>query len=148
MSKRRLQKGLTLIELLLGMVMATIIFVVVASLMVSLMGSNLESRVEQILEQTKNDLQTEFINYVRWADTITTNPGELTVNGANYRLMPDERIHKNGNPITSNSVEIKNFDVQRHADGSLEITVDMQHEGKSDIKDVLRVVISPRNRLP
>lgn len=147
MSKIQIQKGLTLIELLLGMVMATAIFVVVTSLIVSLMGSNLNSRVEQILEQTKNDLQTEFINHVRWADTITTNPGELGVNGITYRLRPDRRIYKNGDPITSSNVEVESFNVQKHADQSLEITVDIQHKGKKDIKDILRVVISPRNRI-
>lgn len=106
-------RGFTYIELLVGMAMAVAIFIIATSLVINVYSSNLKSSRGQIMEQAKNDLQAEFGNTVRWADSISFVGGVLNVDGTVYSLK-DGHIYKNSTPLTPDSIEVTSFDVAKY----------------------------------
>ncbi|RJR30111.1 hypothetical protein C4564_00950 [Candidatus Microgenomates bacterium] len=108
------EKGITLIELLLGMVVSSAIFLVAGSAMAFLLGTSTKNRLSQSLEQTKNDIQVNMGNQVRWADKIDFLGGKLILDSDIYEVI-DGQFYKNGSRITSSEVEITDFSVKRFA---------------------------------
>ena len=114
--KHTYSKGLTLIELLIGLTLSVSIFLIATSLMVNILGSNLKSKQAQTLEQVKNDFQAETSNSVRWANSLSFVNGVFEVDGDKYYLNYDDgRIYKNDIPITPSDVEVDSFDVARYS---------------------------------
>ena len=118
----KLRTGFTLMELLIGMTLISFIFLGVITATVVLLNSN--ARVKQIdhLEQAKNDLQLEFANTIRWAKAITLiSPSELSITNSDdstslYQFdSTNKRITKNGVPITSDTVDITNFEIHDYS---------------------------------
>ena len=106
--------GFTFIEILVGLSISAAIFIVATSLVVNIFTSTTKSRQTQVLEQVKNDLQAEFSNTVRWADTISYINDELLIDTVDYRL-DDGRIYKDDVVITPADVEITAFEVAKYS---------------------------------
>lgn len=148
------QQGFTLVEMLIGITMASIIFITTSSLLVSIIARNARIKKDEVVEQTKNDLAVEFLNYVRWADAIEFNASEnkLIVSYENrddiyYQLnQADKAIRKNGERFTSSQVVIENFSFKKYLDKSYSLEVDISLLSRPDVKQRLKVLISPRNR--
>jgi len=153
----KLRTGFTLMELLIGMTLISFIFLGVITATAVLLNSN--ARVKQIdhLEQAKNDLQLEFSNSIRWAKAITiVSPSELTITNSDsstsaYQLdVSTKRIVKNGVPITSDTVDIMNFEINDYsrlpapALRSLQLFIEMQHHDFSAVRQTFRLVVSQR----
>ena len=153
----KLQTGFTLMEVLVGVTLFSFVFLSVMTATVVLVNSN--SRVKQIdhLEQAKNDLQLEFANSIRWAKTITLiSPSELTIthtdgSTSEYKLdTSSNRITKNGTPITSDTVDIVNFEINDYSrlptpsPRSLQLFIEMQHQDFSSVRQTFRLVVSQR----
>lgn len=147
------QAGFTLIELLIGVTIAVMIFMTASSVMALLFRSDLKTkRIEQI-QQTKNDLQIEFTNSIKWASTISFTPDQmstLTID-QNVYSVADGQLRRNNDPITPSSLTVKKFTVQDYSlDGaikSLELVVDIENENNNSVKDSIRLVVSQRRTL-
>jgi len=140
-------RGFTLIEILLGVAISVLIFITAGSVMVTLYNSSTRTKQSQSLEQTKNDLQLEFLNNVRWGEEIESNLNSLRVDETVYELV-DGRINKNGEAITSSEVEVRDFSVVDYStsDGvaSLEISIELVNKRLPSVSERLRVVVSQR----
>lgn len=147
MQKKHNQQGLTLIELLIGMTMSAMIFLVSSSLMASLFFSDTKSKHKEILEQAKNDIQSELSNQIRWGQTIAVTPNQLTIDGATYQIT-NERLYKNGDPLTPSDVVIDNFKVEDYSTlpylASLRVEVELHHKTNTSAHDTLTLVASQR----
>jgi prepilin-type N-terminal cleavage/methylation domain-containing protein len=108
------RSGFTFIEILVGLSISAAIFLVATSLVVNLFTSTTKSKQTQVLEQVKNDLQAEFSNTVRWADSIAYIKNQLIIDTVGYKLK-DGRIFKNDVAITPEDVKITSFDVAKYA---------------------------------
>jgi len=153
----KLRTGFTLMELLIGMTLISFIFLGVITATVVLLNSN--ARVKQIdhLEQAKNDLQLEFANTIRWAKAITLiSPSELSITNSDdstslYQFdSTNKRITKNGVPITSDTVDITNFEIHDYSrlpapsPRSIQLFIEMQHHDFSSVRETFRLVVSQR----
>lgn len=107
------KKGFTFIEILIGLSISAAIFIIATSLVVNIFSSTTKSKQMQVLEQAKNDLQAEFGNSVRWADSISYIGNTLQIDTTTYTLQ-DGVVMRNGSPITPSEVEVTDFDVVRH----------------------------------
>ena len=150
MLKTASQKGISLLEVLIGMAMSAIIFMIAATIVVSLMSQTTKSKRIQDLEQAKNDIRVEFTNVIRWAEAISYSGGALEIDANKYRL-DGEKLLKNGNPFTSRKVRIKSLSVTKKttltsSETVIEISIDMVHAENEDVKDTLKLVLSPRNK--
>ncbi|MEK7165317.1 MAG: hypothetical protein AAB874_00735 [Patescibacteria group bacterium] len=150
-------QGFSLIELLAGISLTGMIFLGSTSLMFALFNSN--SRVKQldILEQTKNDLQVELSNQVRWAKTVNIlSPQQLDIEATNgevisYRCdLAAKNFLKNESTLTPKQVVISNCTIRNfsrtisHIPVSLELLIEMHHKEFIAVKDTLRLVVSQR----
>jgi prepilin-type N-terminal cleavage/methylation domain-containing protein len=106
-------KGFTFIEILVGLSVSAAIFMVATSLVVNLFSSTTKGRQTQALEQVKNDLQAEFGNSVRWADSISYIGGELSVDAQKYYIK-DGKIYKNLEALTPEDIEVTKFEVSKY----------------------------------
>jgi prepilin-type N-terminal cleavage/methylation domain-containing protein len=144
MQKRKTNSGLTLIEILVGLALSSMVFIVASSLVVSMMSYSTKSKESQALEQTKNDLAANFSTSVRWAGQIEAvdNGSEIKIDGVEYKLAGDQ-ITKGGDALTSGDVKIDSFVVNKYKT-SMEINVDMESKQNSNVTDTLNIIISPR----
>ncbi len=109
----RLNKAFTLIEILVGLSVSATIFVIATNLVVNIYTSSLKGKQIEVLAQVKNDLQAEFGNSVRWADSISYAGGIFQVDSTNYSLQ-NGRLFKEAVPLSPEEVEITNFEVDKY----------------------------------
>ncbi|QQS39036.1 hypothetical protein IPM62_00240 [Candidatus Woesebacteria bacterium] len=108
-------EGITLIEVLIGVVVSTAIFIVASNLIVSLFGISTKQKKLETLEQSKNDVQLEIGNSVKWAnENVTFTGGVLGVDAVQYRVI-DGRLYKGDDPLTSKDVIVENFQVTKYS---------------------------------
>jgi hypothetical protein len=140
-------QGLTLVEILIGLVMSTMIFLVATNLMVFLFFTDTKSKQIQMVEQAKDDLLSEFVVRVRWAEEIDFGSGYLDLDGVRYQLR-DGRIYRGDDPLTPGYLVVDGFDVANYSADedykSLEIKVSMSYKTRSSLRDFMRVVVSQR----
>lgn len=105
--------GFTLIELLIGMVVTSMVLLIATSLVVNIFTSNTKSKQIETLAQVKNDLQVEFSNTIRWADTISYVGNKLEINSIGYELT-EGVIYKEGIALTPKDVEVTRFDIKKN----------------------------------
>ena len=107
------QRGFTLIELLVGVVVSAAIFLVASNLVASLFGSSTRQKQLETLEQSKNDLQSDIGNNIKWADeSISFTDGKLSADGDIYELI-DGILYKNSIPLTPGNVYVESFNVTK-----------------------------------
>jgi prepilin-type N-terminal cleavage/methylation domain-containing protein len=146
-TNKKHQEGLTLIELLIGITISSLIFLVSTSLVAALFSTNTKQKYQESLEQVKNDLTSEFSTNVRWGKSIKVASNELTVDDIKYTLR-DSRIYKGSNPLTPADVDIERFEIKNYSttatEVSIEIDISMQHKTYNSAQDVLKIVVSQR----
>ncbi len=149
------QSGFSLLELLIGVVLSSMIFLAVTSLITVLLTSNSRSKQLDELEQTKNDLVQELSNTTRWGGDITlTDNAEqdsLKIGPVGIEktyLIENGALTRNGIRITSDQVTVTKFNVDERSGvnslSSLEIEIEMENKGFKAIKDNFRIVVSKR----
>jgi len=102
--------GFTLIELLIGLAMTAVVFLLTTQVVIALLGRTTKGSRVETLEQTKNDIQTDLNNSIKWAEKVDFVDGVLSVDDTNFELV-DGAILKNGERLTSNDVRITSFEV-------------------------------------
>ncbi len=141
------EKGLTIVEMIIGMTISVIILMISTSMMVNIFYKDTKSKQSEILSQVKNDLQSEITVGVRWAETLSFSDNELVVDNSIYRLN-DGVIEKNGEAITPSSVYIEEFEIDDFSttlqQKSLRVNIAMRHRDFSSVSDSLEVVVSQR----
>lgn len=141
------EKGLTIIEILIGMTVSVIILMVSTSMMANIFYIDTKSKQSEILSQVKNDLQSEITVGVRWAETLSFSDNELVVDSNVYSLN-DGLIEKNGEAITPSSVYIEELEVNDFStmsqQKSLRVNIAMRHRDFTSVSDSLEVVVSQR----
>lgn len=144
---KKTQKGFTLIELLVGVLISVMIFLTAGSMIALLFRTDMRTKNTENLEQTKNDIQGELSNKIRWAQDISFSPSSLTLDETEYTLTSG-RLLKNGDPLTSSDVVIKSFNIlnlSRSTDiYSLEITIEMENKHQTTAQDIMKLVVSQR----
>ena len=149
------KKGLTLIELLLTIGLSAIIFTIASSVIMGLSRRDLTSRRQEIFEQVKNDVQSELVNSIKWAEEINLQDSnsdgtiDIIIVDAKTIKLENYRITRDGTPITPDSVRITKFQINELGPGddnvSLRITVEMQSVQNSSVKDSFIIVASKRS---
>lgn len=91
-------QGLTLVELVIGMAVASIIFVAASSVYVYIVRSSRKVSQNATLSQTSNDLIQEFTNHIRWGGA---DMSIYSLNGTN--------LFKNSTQLNPDSVKITQF---------------------------------------
>jgi len=141
------EKGLTIIEILIGMTVSVIILMVSTSMMANIFYIDTKSKQSEILSQVKNDLQSEITVGVRWAETLSFSDNELVVDSNVYSLNGG-LIEKNGEAITPSSVYIEELEVNDFStmsqQKSLRVNIAMRHRDFTSVSDSLEVVVSQR----
>lgn len=144
-----MKKGMTLIELLIGITIASLIFIFSTNAMYSFFYNDTKSKGLEAIEQTKNDLYVELANKIRWGESISVdNPnGQITVDNIQYRLE-DRVIKRDGEPITPESVIIESFKIDNYSTDaeyeSLEIEFEFKNRSLGDTIDTFSFVVSRR----
>lgn len=143
-------KGFTLIEFLIAIVLTSIIFVVVSSVIISTMYNTTKNKQGQILEQTKNDLAADLSNNIKWATRINVGANTnsfILYNGPDsveYKLN-NKTVVKGNDALTPSQVAVTSFIVNRRL-SSLEINIEMEDTQNRTIKDSLHLILSPRGK--
>jgi prepilin-type N-terminal cleavage/methylation domain-containing protein len=148
------KQGFTLIELLIGIALSGMIFIAVSSVIFILFSSN--TRVKQLdtMAQTKNDLQLELSNSIRWAKDISITDAGHTINlitsddkNIVYRWDTDT-LYKDDVALTPKEITVKGFTAADYSAStnlkSLEITIDLEDAKFKAVKDTMRLVVSQR----
>jgi hypothetical protein len=147
MKKQERMAGMTVVEILLGMMLSLMVLLVSSNLMAAIFYSDTRNKQAEILEQVKNDLLAEFSTQIKWAEEISYSEGRLTMDGVEY-VLSEGRIKRNDDLITPQSVVIEDFRIKNYsADeglSSLEISVGMRHKVISSVHDTLKIVVSQR----
>lgn len=145
--------GFTLVELLLGVTIAVMISLTASSILALLFRSDIKTKRVEAMEQTKNDLQVDFSNAIRWAEIISFTSGNnttLSVDQTTYKLQ-DEKILKNDQPLTPSSVAVKKFSITDFSNSSdlksLELIIELESKNNALVKDNVRIVVSQRKTL-
>ena len=152
MNKKSNIKGFTLIELIIGVLITTFIFLGASALILTLFGTSGRVQKSQSLDQAKNDIQVELTNNIKWAKILLIEPDSITADGVIYKFESDGRLYKNGIPMTSGEIFLKNVyitDLSRtRVSGeeliSLKVTLDLESKRSSNISDHLNLVVSQR----
>lgn len=141
------KQGLTLVELLISMALASVIFMIVGSMLAMFVTQNTKSQRQEIFEQTKNDLTQELSNNVRWGKEISLGSDYLIVDGNEYRVE-NGYFQKNGENFSSDKLEITHFEVfDRSTTVELvgaEVMIEMRDRNYPLASDVVRIVVSQR----
>lgn len=152
-------QGLTLIELLVGIFLTSMIFLAASSLVVVLFSSNTRTKQMDEIQQAKNDLLNEISNAVKWAafiELIGTGKFQATLfDGTTHVYMYDainNTLNKNGVPLHTSGVNVTVFEVSSlgvNADAdapkSLQIKIELEDGQLKQIKDAFRIVASQRS---
>lgn len=147
MIRKKFSSGFTLVELLLGITISVLIFLTAGSVMATLYSSGTRTKQSQALEQTRNDLQLELLNAVRWSQNLSYTTNSITANESTYHVE-SERLYKNDVPLTSSEVIVKSFNITNYTasppEASLEITTELGHRRFTTLNDVFKFVVSQR----
>lgn len=142
--------GFTLIEILLGVAISSLIFITAGSVFAVLFRSDVKTQRLSLISQTKNDLQIDFSNSIRWVNDVSfvngSNPS-ITADTTIYTLV-DGRILKNGEALTSKDVVVKKITTTDYSLASdlksLEIVVEVENKLFPNSQDILKIVVSQR----
>lgn len=147
MPKNIYRKGLTLIELLIAISMASVVFIIVGSILAAFVTQNSKSQRQEMFEQAKNDLSQELSNNIRWGSEIVLSENMITVDGNEYKLE-NGYLQKNGQNLLTDRIRIKSFlAVDRSVKDQIvgaDITIDMEDRNYPLASDVMHLVISQR----
>lgn len=94
------------------MAMTVVIFITATNLLISFLGVSTKSTRTQDIEQAKNDIMRDLTNAATWASKISFSGGILSIDADKYKVV-DGRFLKNDVFLTSQKVNITNFDVKR-----------------------------------
>lgn len=154
MKKNILQRGFTLLELLVGMVITGIIVMGVTSFMVLLFSSNLRLKQVDLLEQTKYDIQNDISNAARWAQTITIHSsgnGFTVINTdgkSTVYQFQNNQLLKNSVSIVPDDVSITQMSVTDNSGtpdlASLDIHLALEQRSFRAAQSTAHIVISQR----
>lgn len=149
--------GFTLIELLIGIAISGLIFVAIGSLMLVLLTSNTRTKQLDELEQAKNDLLQNISNTVRWGGKINyidMGDSDILEVGTAPTLVSfnlnNGVLERNGQPLNSTKIKITGFNIDDFSIPtsanlkSLQITLTMEYQNFTSVKDILRIVVSER----
>ncbi len=103
----------TLVELILGVAVSSIIFIAATSAYVFLLKTSSKLNQSQALEQAKNDLFQELSNAIRWAPKGTIK-NCLEINDIKYKHQ-SKSLTKDGESLVPNSIEITDFSCTNHS---------------------------------
>jgi prepilin-type N-terminal cleavage/methylation domain-containing protein len=141
------RKGLTLLELMVSMSLASMVFILAGSFMAFVVNKNTKNQRTELFEQAKNDLARELTNSIKWAEHIEVTGSGVVADGANFHLASG-KIKKNGEDISPDGITVNSFEVKDYSLSptlsSLQIRVEMQNSTYPLSKDSLRLVISQR----
>jgi len=156
--------GFTLVELLVGIALSSLIFMAISTLMLVLFSSS--SRVAQMdrLEQTQNDLQAELSNAIRWADQVdVTDSARIKVYHESEETeyyIEEGRLYKKTSTamqvLTSQDVLINSLTAVNYSTASfgepdpkvsLNITIEMQDKQFFHVLDTVNLVVSQRSSI-
>lgn len=144
------QKGFTLVELLVGITITTMIFLTAGSVIGLFFRTDSKTERVETLEIAKNEILAEVSNAVRWSPSVTFTGGDLgsvkTVD-SEFTIV-DGRLRKNGEPITPQDVTITKFMIQNLSAApslkSLAIQVEIESTQNTTTKDAFTLVVSQR----
>lgn len=154
--KNYLTSGITLIELLVGIALSGMVFLGASSLVLVLFTSNARTGQLEELAQSRNDLDIEFSNSVKWATLIDISvPNQLYLEfsggptAVTYVYDSSNRsLLKNAVPMLSENVAVTQFEFKNLsvAPGlmSLKIDIGLEHTRFSSVKDLVSLVVSQR----
>ncbi|HBC72663.1 MAG: hypothetical protein UX91_C0005G0041 [Candidatus Amesbacteria bacterium GW2011_GWB1_47_19] len=145
-----MKKGISLIELLIAMALAVFVFLLVISMLMTILTANARSSRQETFEQTKNDLQSELTNAVKWGKDISWSSGQLIVDGVAYSRISNVII-KNGQLLTPPQVKITNWTITELGQGdpniSLRMEIAMENAANSSIKDNMILTVTKRQTI-
>lgn len=144
--------GFTLMELLIGITLASLIFLGSSSLVIVLFTSSARASQRDEMEQAKNDIMQDLSNSIRWAEGVSFDSSSITVavdpTDAFYQLQ-GERLFKNGTAITPETIAVTSMTINDYSAStsvvSLKIDIDFEHAQFSTFKDRMSIVVSQRN---
>lgn len=108
------KKAFTLVEILVGLSIFSAIFIIATSLVVNVFSATTKGRQLDALEQAKNDLQAEFGNSIRWADSLSFRNGNLNIDGVIYSVR-DGKLYRDNLALTSDEVVVTRLDVSKYS---------------------------------
>lgn len=156
------KSGMTMMELLVGITLAASIFLGATTLIVSLFSS--ASRTKQLdeLAQSRNDLQAELSNAVRWATSVTTTATTIEVtipatpvdkiflyefDALGERILksepPGAGVSFTGDRVRITSMNVLDYSVSPTL-ASLDVTIELEHATLATVKDAFHIVVSQR----
>jgi len=132
--------------------MTTFIFLGASALILTLFGTSGKVKKSQTLDQTKNDIQVELSNNIRWAKIIDFDSNSITADANVYKFESDGKVYKNGAALTPGDVLVKNVTIKDYsravtggeALSSLNISLDLEDVRSSNTSDHLSLVVSQR----
>jgi len=141
------KKGVTLIELLIAVSMASVVFMIVGSLLATFVTQNTRSYRQEMFEQVKNDLSMELANAIKWGQEVTISGNVILVDGVEYK-QETGRILKNGQSLMLDNVSIKRFEVINRSTNpeivGADITIELEDKNYPIASDVMHLVVSQR----
>ena len=141
-----------MLELVIGMLMTMFVFLGASALMLTLFGTSGKVKKSQVVDTTKNDIQIELSNNIRWAKFVNYDANALTVDANIYKFENDGRLYKNGVAMTPDAVTLKNVLIENYSRTvvsgeplvSLKISLDLEDTRSSNVSDRLTLVVSQR----
>ncbi len=162
-------QGLTLVELLIGILLTSMIFLAASSLVVTLFTSNTRTKQLDEVQQVKNDIFNELSNAIKWSATVTVDSvNKLKVvtfaddSGVSHSYTYEydsttQTLTKqvDTNPaasLHSNKVEVTDFEIMDRsvnpaagAPRSLDIFIGLRDAQQPTIVEAFRIVASQRS---
>jgi len=145
--KKKMQRGMTILEILLGMMVSMMIFLMATNFIVSVFRFDTKEKGQEAMEQVKDELQAELATKVRWAAEIEVMNDRLVVDGVEYRV-DGGRFMRGGEVLTPRAVSVESFEINDYSTvdglGSVEIVLGLRHSDLTTVRDTMRLVLSQR----
>ncbi|MEK9200839.1 MAG: hypothetical protein AAB909_02580 [Patescibacteria group bacterium] len=143
-----MRKGLSLLEILISVGLASTVFLIVSSMLITFYNSDSRSKRLEVFEKSKNDLILLLSNSVRWAEVVLISENDLIVDGHTFALRSDGRLYKDDDVLTPEGLRITKFEIQDYSGipGYPSILVDISMEDKDNVlrMDTLKLIVSVR----
>lgn len=142
-----MQKGFSLLELIIAIGLASVVFIIVGSVLAVFVTQNTKNARQEMFEQAKNNVAVELANSVRWGQIVDHSLGTLTVDGVVYQVA-DGRLTKNTENILPENVAVTRFEVAdysaRAGIAGLSISIEFEDRSYPVARDAMHLVVSQR----